>query len=259
MAYQTIEFSRQGRVATISLDRPESLNAFVPELLQETGQALETVAADEGISVLVLTGKGRAFSAGVDLKALKARGLDLSSGDVGPGLNDNARRVTELLESMPQATIAKVNGHCFTGGLEIMLACDIILVAEEAKLGDTHAVLGLRPTWGMTQRLPRRVGLMRARELSFTARTISGREAAEMGLALEALPAAELDARVDELAAAIAANSPGSIAAYKDLYRQAANLGLEAGLDYERKADYVVADVEERFGAFLAKLGGKGK
>ena len=80
-----------------------------------------------------------------------------------------------------------------------------------------------------------------------------------MGLALEAVPAAELDARVDALAGAIAANSPGSIAAYKDLYRQAANSGLEAGLDYERNADYVVADVEERFGAFLANLGGKGK
>ncbi|MDP6407301.1 MAG: enoyl-CoA hydratase/isomerase family protein [Alphaproteobacteria bacterium] len=259
MAYQTIEFSRRGRVATIALDRPDSLNAFVPELLEEIGQALETVAVDDGVSVLVLTGKGRAFSAGVDLKALQARGLDLTKGDVGSALNDNARRVTDLLESMPQATIAKVNGHCFTGGVEIMLACDIIIIAEEAKVGDTHAVLGLRPTWGMTQRLPRRVGLMRARELSFTARTISGREAAEMGLALEAVPAAELDARVDELAGAIAANSPGSIAAYKDLYRQAANSGLEAGLDYERNADYVVADVEERFGAFLANLGGKGK
>jgi enoyl-CoA hydratase/carnithine racemase len=159
---------------------------------------------------------------------------------------------------MPQATIAKVNGFCFTGGMELMLAFDIVIVAREAKLGDTHAVLGFRPTWGMTQRLPRKVGAMRAKELSFTARTISGEEAAAMGMALEAVPGAELDGRVDELAAAIGRNSPGSIRAYKDLYAQAENSGLDNGLNYERETAYEIPDVGRRLGDFMAKLGGKG-
>ncbi len=133
-----------------------------------------------------------------------------------------------------------------------------MICAEEAKFGDTHAKLGLRPTWGMTQRLARRVGMMRARELSFSARTFSGVEAARFGLALEAVPRAELDRRVDELAAAIADNSPGSIAAYKDLYRASENKGLDDGLAYETATHYEVADVKERMAGFLAQLGGKG-
>jgi enoyl-CoA hydratase/carnithine racemase len=158
---------------------------------------------------------------------------------------------------MPQATIAKVNGFCFTGGVELMLACDIIIAADEAKFGDTHAKLGLRPTWGMTQRLPRRVGMMRAKELSFTARTFSGTEAAEMGLALVAVPLAQLDEYVDDLCRNISVNSKGSVAAYKDLYKAAENQGLDAGLGYEKETGYEVADVRERMGAFLATLGGK--
>jgi enoyl-CoA hydratase/carnithine racemase len=159
---------------------------------------------------------------------------------------------------MPQAVIAKVNGACFTGGVELILACDIVIAAEEAVFADTHAILGLHPSLGLSQRLPRRVGMARAKELSFTARRFDGREAAAMGLALEAVPLAELDARVDVLAQAIAANSPGAVAAYKDLYRVSENTHLADGLDFETDAHYDVADAEARFADFVAKLSAKG-
>lgn len=243
-------------VATLTLNRPDALNALTIGLLGQAGDALAALSARDDVSVVVLTGAGRAFSAGVDLKALQASGQDVSAGDVGNELNSAARRVQKLLSEMPQATIAKVNGFCFTGALEIMLACDITICADEAKFGDTHAMIGLRPTWGMTQRLARKVGMMRAKELSFTARTITGTEAAAYGLAMESVPRDALDARVADLAGAIAANSSGSIAAYKDLYRRSENAGLDDGLTYEAETRYEIADVRERMAAILARLKG---
>lgn len=256
MTYEFIIVETANNVATLTFDRPDALNALTPQLLQETERALGEISADPAIGVVVITGAGRAFSAGVDLKALQAEGLDLTRGDVGDDLNLSAQRVQQLLESMPQATIAKINGFCFTGGVELMLACDIVIAAAEAKFGDTHSKLGLRPTWGMTQRLPRRVGMMRAKELSFSARTIDGVEAARIGLVLEAVPRDQLDEFVDELSKAIAANSPGSIAAYKDLYHVADNAGQDDGLAYESGAKYDIPDVTDRMAGFLATLGG---
>lgn len=247
---------REERIATVTLNRPDALNALTVPLLRQAGDILEELSKDKGLSVVVLTGAGKAFSAGVDLKALQAAGQDVSLGDVGQDLNDAARRVQQLLETMPQATIARVNGFCFTGAMEIMLACDIIIAADEAKLGDTHALIGLRPTWGMTQRLARKTGMMRAKELSFTARTITGRQAADYGIALESVPLVALDGRINELASAMAKNSPGSIAAYKDLYRRSENAGLDEGLQYEAETTYRIDDVEERMAGILKRLGG---
>lgn len=250
----TIRVERADGIATIALNRPQRLNALTVELLRELHRVLAEIAAGDAVRVVVLTGTGKAFSAGVDLQALAESGIDLAAGDVGDALNGAARDVIVTLGSMPQASIAKVNGFCFTGALELVLGCDIAIAAAEAKLGDTHAMLGIRPTWGMTQRLPRAVGMARAKELSFTARHFSGAEAAAIGLVLEAVPAAELDARVDALARSIAGNSPGAIAAYKDLYAKAANAGLEEGLAYEFATAYEIADTRARFEAFLAKL-----
>ena len=258
MEFQNIRFTREDRVATITLNRPEALNAFTPELLAELDRATEAVAGDAGLSVLILTGAGRAFCAGMDVKATLARNPDLSGGNVGDAINAPGRRVLDRLESMPQAVIAKVNGVCFTGGVELILACDITVAAEEAVFADTHAIVGVHPSLGLSQRLPRRVGMIRAKELSFTGRRFDGREAAAIGLALEAVPLAELDARVEVLASAIAANSPGAIAAYKDLYRIAENTSLADGLDYETTSEYDIPDAATRFAAFVAKLSEKG-
>jgi enoyl-CoA hydratase len=235
-------------VATVTLHRPEVLNAITPTMLESLVVTLESIAADDTVRVVVLTGSGRAFSAGVDLKALAGRSL--AGGSVGDVLDVPARRAIELLTTMPQIVVAKVNGHCFTGALELVLACDLVLVATEAKLGDTHAKFGLRPTWGMSQRLIRAVGVARARELSYTARTFTGADAAEWGIATRAVPRDELDAACDELVGQLLANSAGSLAAYKELYRVALERDLAAGLRHEAAASYAIDDTDERIADF---------
>ncbi len=240
-----------GPVRTLTLDRPEALNALTPALLEELAAALGAAAADDAVRVVILTGSGRAFSAGVDLKALAA--APPASGDVSGGLNGPARRCTTLLATMPKVTIAKVNGFCFTGALELALACDLFIVAEEAKLGDTHAKWGLRPTWGMSARLVQAVGIVRARELSYTARSFTGAEALAYGLATQAVPLAELDATVADVAATIVANSAEAIAAYKDLYRNAQDRGLSEGLQFEYDARYPMSGAGGRLDTFGKK------
>lgn len=240
--------STEGPVTTLTLHRPEALNALTPTLLVALDEALAAVEADDAIRVVVLTGQGRAFSAGVDLKALGDR--DIVDGAVGDILDVPARSITRRLSTMTAITIAKVNGFCFTGALELALACDLMVVADEATLADTHARFGLRPTWGMSQRLPLAVGRAKARELSLTARNVKGVEAAAIGLACRSVPLAELDETVAAMADQIAAHSVGSLAAYKDLYAKADQLGIDDGLAYEYGTHYPIADTAERLASF---------
>ena len=238
----------RGGVVTVVLSRPDALNALTPAMLARLGDELAALAVDDAVRVVVLTGEGRAFSAGVDLKALAGR--QIVNGAVGDILDLPARRVTHLLSTMPKVVIAKVNGFCFTGALELALACDIVIVAAEAKLGDTHAKFGLRPTWGMSQRLIRIVGVARARDLSYTARTFTGAAAAQWGMVAAAVPRADLDATVDAYVSQLLANHAGSLAAYKDLYRTALELGLTDALAYEAETTYPIVDDEGRVGQF---------
>ncbi|MFN0026945.1 MAG: enoyl-CoA hydratase/isomerase family protein [Acidimicrobiales bacterium] len=242
--FSEITVQAEGPVATVTLNRPEALNAITPTMLAELNRALDELAGRSELSVIVLTGAGRAFSAGVDLKALGER--TLTQGKVGDILDVPARAVTAKLSGIDKVVVAKVNGHCFTGALELALACDLMVVATEATIGDTHAKFGLRPTWAMSARLPRAVGPQAARLLSYTARSIKGDEAHRLGMAAVCAPRAELDGVVEALVSEIAANSPASLAAYKDLYRQGAGLGLDGAIAYEYGTDYDITDTEER-------------
>jgi enoyl-CoA hydratase len=243
-----VELHIEQGIATVVLSRPEVLNAITRAMLEELIASLEVIAEDESVKVVVLTGAGKAFSAGVDLKALGGRSLE--GGAVGDYLDEPARQVIDRLTTIPKVVIARVNGFCFTGALELILACDLVVVANEARLGDTHAKWGLRPTWGMSQRLARMVGITRARELSYTARTFTGTEAAEWGLAARAVPLDQLDRAVSELAQQLLANSMGSLVAYKDLYRRSLDSGQAEGLDYEATARFVIADTAQRLATF---------
>ena len=251
---KNIKINISDKVAEIILNRPERMNAITIDLLQELKDELNTINSNDSVSVIILTGTGKAFSAGVDLRQLEANGTDVSSGGVGKELDKHANEVIKLLEDSPKAVISKINGFCFTGGLELALSADLIYIANEAKLGDTHAILGFRPSWGLTQRLPKYIGIARAKELSFTAKTISGIQAAEYGIALESFPKEELDLRVNEIAIKISKNSPNSIRAYKDLYFVASNKGLAEGLEYEANTSYDIPEVKERVQEFLKKL-----
>jgi len=224
-----VRHTRDGHIARLIFNRPAQLNALSPTLIDEALQLTLAVAGSDA-RVLVISGAGRSFSAGVDLKA--ASSPDYTR-ETARRFSDRARTLALLLETMPQATIAQVSGHCFTGALELALACDLIVASDDAIFCDTHGKLGLRPGWGLSQRLPRRVGAMRAREMSFTARRVGAEEAARIGLVLEHVRPDRLLARVNELSAQIAAMNPRSIAAYKTLYRGSQNLGLDDGLAFE--------------------------
>ncbi len=243
-----VRVERVPPIATVTLSRPQALNAITREMLMQLDGGLEALSVDDEIRVVVLTGEGRAFSAGVDLKALREH--PRPEGAVGGLLDEPARSVIRRLTTMPQVVIARVNGFCYTGALELALACDLIVTADEAKLADTHAKWGLRPTWGMSQRLVRLVGIARARELSYTAQPITGSEAAAWGLATRSVPRDDLDRAVEDLASVIADNSAGSVAAYKDLYRQALDSGLTEGLAYEARTHYPITDTQSRVASF---------
>jgi len=235
-------------VATVTLNRPDKLNAITRAMLKEAAKAIAAAGKDKSVGVIVLTGAGRAFSAGVDLTELGGRLLE--KGGVGDYLDEPARDLIREIQTVSKPVIAKINGHCYTGALELVLACDLVVCAEEAKLGDTHTKWGLRPSWGMSARLPAAVGYRRARELSFTARTFTGADAATWGLANRAVPAAELDAAVRQLADAMLQNSREAIAAYKALYNKGARRDEKKSIAYEEETAFEIKDTNDRLAQF---------
>ena len=255
MPYQSqtefIEAEAQQGVLTLRLNRPEALNAFRPEMLHEIKRLVEETEEDPSLSVIVLEGAGRSFSAGVDLKVLQ--GIQPAAGKIGDLFDQPARQAYLALRASRCPVIAKVHGACFTGALEMALHCDFILTTTDTKFGDTHAKFGLRPTWGMSQTLAQAVGVRKAKELSYTARTFRGDEAVRIGVANEAVADKEaLDALVDKRSAQIVANSPAAVAAMKDLYSKAQEgRGILEGLEQELSSEYPdITDTEERLSSF---------
>ncbi len=223
-----IKYEKKGEIAWITLFRPEKLNAFTAVMLQEWRTLLETIEKDNSCRVVIVQGEGKSWSAGVDLSVFQKTKIE-------PGFKmwEDGMAIMALLENMPQVTIAKLNGYCFTGALEILMAFDLIVAADEAKIGDTHAKFGIPPKWGMTQRLREQVGLRKAKELSFTAKTISGKEAEAIGLVNQSVPLAALQETTENLANQIIKNSAQTISAIKHLYQYGNLHTLKEGLDYE--------------------------
>ena len=241
--YQNINYQQNGPIAVIVLNRPQAMNALSPQLVEELRDAVTEVANDEEIKVLIVTGAGRAWSAGVDLKALNE---GISGGIFTMDkIHADANEVIRLLQTMGKPTIAAVNGYTFTGALELLMAFDLIIAADEAKIGDTHAKWGILPKWGMSQRLSQLVGPLKAREMSFTCEAISGTEAARIGLANKSVPLAELDDAVNEIVNKILGNSAQTIAAMKHLYHAGEQTTLAEGLKMEEDYQVAITDREE--------------
>ncbi len=215
----------EDRLCRLTLNRPEKLNALNVAMFEEIAAHLDRLDYS-AINCLILSGAGRSFCAGHDLD-------DLASGDESGRAERIENRLVERLATLPFPVVASIRGHCYTGGLELVLAADIIIAAETARFADTHAKFDLVPIWGLTQRLPRRVGMAKAKEMMFACRTYSGIEAASMGLANFAVPEAELDAKVNEFCADIIANSPRSNKEIKKLLTDTDGLNLAAGNAWE--------------------------
>jgi enoyl-CoA hydratase len=251
MKFEYLIVQKEGNVACITLNRPQVMNALSPALLKELKAAVLESSDDKEVALLVLTGRGSAFSAGADLYSLGD--VKLENGRVGLEIDTAANGVIEAIQNVPKVVIAMVNGHCYTGALEIVLACDLVVASEEARFGDTHVRWGIRPSWGMSQRLPRTVGWLKAKELSFTAQIITAQQAEKAGLVNITVPADKLEDTVKELAGQITANSLEAVAAYKYLYNHTMRDNLEKGLEFEKNSEFVIGDTQSRLDKFLHK------
>lgn len=227
-------FDVQNSVAYITLNRPKVLNAISPGMLDSIQEGVTQAAADAGVCAIVIRGAGgRAFSVGVDLKYFHENKI---MADPTQNLRFTARiRDTLLhLEGIEIPTIAVVEGFALAGGLELALACDFILCADDSQIGDQHANFDLMPGAGATQRLPRRVGRQRALELLFTGRRIGGAEAVAIGLALRSFPAGELAPSVEVFLDGLRGKSRAGLRVMKSAVSRGAELPLREALDLER-------------------------
>ena len=221
---ETVLCTIKDGLCTLTLNRPDKLNALTLQAFREIDAHLDALPVDQ-IGCVLLNGAGRSFCAGHDLD-------DLASG-AESGAELFEANLVERLATLPVPLIAAVRGHCYTGGLELVLAADIIIAAESARFADTHAKWDLVPVWGLTQRLPRRVGEYKAKEMMFASRTYSGRQAAEMGLANWCVGDDDFDADVERACRDVLANSRRSNRAIKKLVADTDGLSLAAGLAWE--------------------------
>lgn len=205
------------RIATVTLNRPEKRNALSTALRVDLHAALLALDADEAIDVVVLTGADPAFSAGVDLKEVGG-----GRGHVGPPVPD-----------VRVPIIGAINGVAVTGGLEVALRCDVLVASERARFADTHARVGLLPTWGLTTLLPAAVGPKKAREMSITGNYVDAAEAYRIGLVQHVVPHDELLPFARGLAADVASNDRGAVRALLDIYDDV--IGLERVEAFQRE------------------------
>ena len=248
MAYSDILYEVSNNIAWITLNRPEKMNALSAVMLNEWKDAVVAAGKDDAVRVVVVTGAGRAFCAGMDLKSLGDAKIE--NGEVGSEIDTCGQGLVTAISNCPKPVIGMINGPCMTGGLELTLVFDILIASEEAKFADTHARWGIRPSWGLSQHLPRIVGAMRAKELSFTGRTFNAEEAREYGLINKIVPADKLKDETIAIAEQIIKNSGEAITAMKDLYNKGMGMSLAEGLEYEWSTHYIIKDTADRIYGF---------
>jgi len=252
MDFKLIIYEKSEEIATITLNRPEALNAFSKEVVEEILQALEDIRRDENVRVIILTGAGeKAFSAGADIKAmigmnaLKARELSLMG-----------EKLCVSFENLEKPVIAALNGYALGGGMEVAMSCDIRIAAENVRMGQTEINIGLIPGWGGTQRLTRLVGRGKAKELVFTGRMIDARTAEQLGIVNMVVAADKFRETVRQFALELAAKAPVALKVAKALIDKGADIGLGSALALEREGFGVVAsteDLQEGVKAFTEK------
>jgi enoyl-CoA hydratase/carnithine racemase len=224
-------------VATLTLNRADKLNALNMDVFAVLRTHLNAIAGDESVRCVVLTGAGRSFSAGHDLTAL-------TDGPYDPTFE---AETVDALEQLPVPVIAAIRGHCLTGGLELALGCDLLVASVSATFADTHGKWGLVPVWGLSVRLPERVGVGNAKMMMFTSQRLTAVEALAIGLVDRVVSDEELDRAVTATAAQVSANSLGSNRIVKQLLRDGHGAPRQYALNRERTLPYgVPGDMGER-------------
>ena len=241
----------EGRVALLTINRPDKLNALNQQVRDDMLALLDEIEADDGVGAVVITGAGeKSFIAGADIGEFAGRTpFDQREAMRSP-------RIFDVMSSFPKPVIAMINGFCLGGGCELAASCDIRVASDRARFGQPEIKLGLIPGGGGTQRLPRLVGLGQAMRLILSGEMISADEAARIGLVDIVAPADELRATTMELAATIAAKSPLTLKVAKEALRASQRMAVEEGVLYERDLFclcFSSADKEEGVAAFLEK------
>lgn len=233
-------------LCTLTLNRPDKLNALTVALFRELRAHVSDLKNDDSVACVILRGAGKCFSAGHDLG-------DIATGEEVPSRGWHSETL-RMMEKLPKPVIAAVHGHCYTGALEVALAADFILASSNAKFADTHAKWALTPIWGMSVRLPRRVGIATAKRLMFTAETVKADEALRMGLAECVFPEDRFFEDVEQFARSILENSAFSNAANKRLLEATDARHADAGLQWEvQENEGHGPDMDERIARFLNK------
>ncbi len=248
---ETILIAREGRVAVLTVNRPDKLNALNDQVRVDLLAALAEIEGDAGIGVVVLTGAGeKSFIAGADIGEFAGRTpFDQREAMRSP-------RIFDIMGSFPKPVIAMINGFCLGGGCELASSCDLRIASDKARFGQPEINLGLIPGGGGTQRLPRLIGLGQTMRLVLTGDMIGAAEAKEIGLVEMVVPHEELRAKTLELAQKMAAKSPLTLRVAKEAVRTAWKLPIEEGIAYERDLFclcFSTADKEEGVAAFLEK------
>jgi enoyl-CoA hydratase len=254
VSYQNLIVERHpDGFATVMLNRPDKLNTLSIALRQELERAVRELQADPQTRVLILTGAGRAFTAGLDLDEWDTPGMSAA------GAWEHNPVAALRLFSGP--VIGAINGLTITGGVEIALSCDVLIAASTARFADTHVKVGLLPGWGGSVRMGRRIGLNRAKELALTGRFFSADEALQWGFVNEVVPPDSLQARAQELARQMLANVPEGLVAYKRLLDEESELPMAQALvlesDTARAMNFGVT--REEIDARLARLRRQGR
>jgi enoyl-CoA hydratase len=235
----------RGGIATLTLNRPRQMNALSAELRRRFVAAVDELGGDDRVSVVIITGAGeKAFTAGVDLKELETS--PLTTAELGPDAP-----ISRSLRAIGKPTIAAVNGFAITGGMEIAINCDILVASTSARFADTHARVGIVPGWGMSQLLPRMIGPVRARYMSYTGNFIDAATAKSWGLVLEVLPPADLMPFCLKLAADIASCDRATLADVRTLIAGGLETTLAEGLALEGRLSRAATARVDR-GAFAS-------
>ncbi len=242
MTFETIIFEKQAELATITLNRPKALNALNQQMMEELTAALKDLEADAEVRVLILTGGEKVFGAGADLKMIQNLPAPAAAHAFFTGVGGEAFR---KMATFPKPAIAAVAGFALGGGCELALACDFIYASDKARIGQPEVNLGIMPGFGGTQRLARRVGLARARELIYTGDHVTADKALAIGLVNEVVPHAELMDRVRAVAKKIASKAPVAIAYAKRVMQRGYDTDLAVANELEATAFSALFDTED--------------
>lgn len=227
--YKTLLTEKNGKILKVIFNNPSKLNALTDEFLHEYGEVLEEIEKDDEITVVILTGAGKAFIAGADIKLMK----DMTPQEAARYAADTTV-LHRRMESMDKIFIAAVNGYALGGGFEMALACDLRIASQKAKFGLPEVSLGIFPAGGGTQRLPRLIGMTKAKELIYTAKVIKAEEAMQLGILNLLTEPEELMAEAEKLALQIARNSRYALGRSKASVNGGANMELETAISTDK-------------------------